>query len=167
MDKYYIVHNKKYYVEKLLGHGKGGYSYLVVDENKNKYTLKQIHHEPCDYYQFSNKMESELNDYNILKDLILIPKMIDYDIDQEIIIKEYIDGELISELVDKNFDMSEYIEEVRKISKTCMDNSINIDYYPTNFIVNENGMYYVDYECNKYMQEWDFENWGIKHWIKK
>ena len=26
----------------------------------------------------------------------------------------------------------------------------------------ENGkLYYIDYECNAYMQEWDFEHWGI------
>ena len=34
---------------KLLGKGKGGYSYLAESGN-NRYVLKQIHHEPCDYY---------------------------------------------------------------------------------------------------------------------
>lgn len=27
-------------------------------------------------------------------------------------------------------------------------------------------LYYVDYECNNYMPEWDFENWGIQYWSK-
>ena len=27
-------------------------------------------------------------------------------------------------------------------------------------------MYYVDYECNAYMEEWNFENWGIRYWSK-
>ena len=42
----------------------------------------------------------------------------------------------------------------------------NIDYFPTNFILWQNVLYYVDYECNAYMEEWNFENWGIKYWSK-
>ena len=59
------VNNKVYSVIKLLGKGKGGYSYLVIRDDK-KYVLKQIHHEPCDYYNFGNKIEAELNDYKRL-----------------------------------------------------------------------------------------------------
>ena len=39
------VNENEYEVIKLLGKGKGGYSYLVTDGNK-QYVLKQIHHEP-------------------------------------------------------------------------------------------------------------------------
>ena len=42
------VNGREYEIIKLLGKGKGGYSYLATD-GKNKYTLKQIHHEPCSY----------------------------------------------------------------------------------------------------------------------
>ena len=41
---------------------------------------------------------------------------------------------------------------------------LNIDYFPTNFVVRGNVLYYVDYECNNYMEEWNFANWGIKYW---
>ena len=27
-------------------------------------------------------------------------------------------------------------------------------------------LYYIDYECNQYSDEWNFENWGIKYWSK-
>ena len=27
-------------------------------------------------------------------------------------------------------------------------------------------IWYVDYECNEYMEEWNFENWGIKYWSR-
>ena len=43
---------------------------------------------------------------------------------------------------------------------------LNIDYYPTNFIPENGLLYYIDYECNQYSDEWNFENWGIKYWIK-
>ena len=43
---------------------------------------------------------------------------------------------------------------------------LNIDYFPTNFIPRSGTLYYVDYECNAYMEEWSFENWGVKYWSK-
>ena len=33
----------------------------------------------------------------------------------------------------------------------------NIDYFPTNFVVHNEEIYYVDFECNDYMEEWNFE----------
>ena len=44
--------------------------------------------------------------------------------------------------------------------------NLNIDYYPTNFVVRDGLLYYIDYECNQYMSEWNFENWGMKYWTK-
>ncbi|MBQ4091929.1 MAG: hypothetical protein IJC82_01270, partial [Firmicutes bacterium] len=39
-------------------------------------------------------------------------------------------------------------------------------YFPTNFVVQNGEMFYIDFECNNYMEEWNFENWGIKYWSK-
>ena len=41
---------------------------------------------------------------------------------------------------------------------------LNIDYYPTNFVPRDGTLYYIDYECNAYMQEWDFAHWGARYW---
>ena len=41
---------------------------------------------------------------------------------------------------------------------------LNIDYYPTNFVVRDGLLYYSDYECNGYMDQWNFENWGSQYW---
>ena len=88
MEEILNVNNKEYTILRLLGKGKGGYSYLATDGEK-QYVLKQIHHEPCDYYQFGNKMESELNDYKRLTDIgIRMPKLLDFDLAQERILKE-------------------------------------------------------------------------------
>ena len=73
------VNGKDYGLITLLGKGKGGYSYLVTDGNI-RFVLKQIHHEPCDYYQFGNKLESELRDYATLSKVgIPMPKLLDVD----------------------------------------------------------------------------------------
>ena len=74
------VNGKSFTIIKLLGKGKGGYSYLTESGN-NRYVLKQIHHEPCDYYQFGNKFEAEIRDYRKLKEIgIKMPVMLETDI---------------------------------------------------------------------------------------
>ena len=161
-----VVNQKQYTLIRLLGHGKGGYSYLVENQGK-QYVLKQIHHEPCDYYSFGNKIEAEINDYNrLLQTGINLPKMFDVDITNERIIKEYIDGPTIYELV-KNDAMDDvYITQVQEMAEAVCSFGLNIDYFPTNFIVQNGVIFYIDYECNSYMEEWNFENWGINYWSK-
>lgn len=160
------VNAKEYTIVKLLGKGKGGYSYLALDGDK-KVVLKQIHHEPCDYYQFGNKIEAEINDYNRLNNIgIAIPKMIDVDIRGERIVKEYIDGKTVYEMVLKDELPPHCIEQVQKMCALLYPANTNIDYFPTNFVMQNNVLYYIDYECNDYMEQWNFENWGIKYWSK-
>lgn len=161
-----MVNEKNYKIEKLLGKGKGGYSYLATDGEK-KYVLKQIHHEPCDYYQFGNKIESELNDYKKLKTIgIRMPEMLEIDMERERILKEYIEGKTIYEIVLQDEMKKEYIAQVKEMRNVLYKANTNIDYFPTNFIVQEGKLFYIDYECNEYMEEWNFENWGIKYWSK-
>ncbi len=166
MDKKMAVNEKEYKILKLLGKGKGGYSYLASDETR-KYVLKQIHHEPCDYYQFGNKIKAEINDYNRLKEIgIKIPDLIDVDIENERILKEFIDGETVYELIVRDKMRSAYIDQLHKMCVLLYAAHTNIDYFPTNFVVQNGEIYYIDFECNEYMDEWNFENWGIKYWSK-
>lgn len=161
------INNVSYEIIKLLGHGKGGYSYLVKN-NSTYFVLKKIHHEPCSYYQFGNKIEAELNDYErLLKTGIRIPKMVSFDKDEEIIIKEYIEGETIKTLVDKKENVQKYIDQLSEFLLLLFSHNLNIDYYPTNFIVNITNdlIYYIDYECNNYDPKRNFENWGKEYWI--
>lgn len=165
-NRYLKVNDKEYEILSLLGKGKGGYSYLAQINNQ-KVVLKQIHHEPCDYYQFGNKIEAEQNDYHrLIKAGIRIPQMIDVDAANERIIKEFIDGETIFDMVKNDQDISLYIEQVKEMASLAKKAGLNIDYFPTNFVVNNSLLYYIDYECNEYMDEWNFDNWGIKYWSK-
>lgn len=158
------VNDKSYEVIQLLGKGKGGYSYLVTDGNK-KYVLKQIHHEPCEYYQFGNKIQSEIKDYDRLRKVgIRMPQMYDVDISNERILKEYIEGETVADYVSRDEVKDEFIQQVKDMCALLYPAGLNIDYYPTNFVVQDDLLYYIDYECNEYMEEWNFENWGIKCW---
>lgn len=159
------VNGKSYRVISLLGHGKGGYSYLVTD-GETEYVVKQIHHEPCDYYQFGDKLASELGDYGRLREIgIPMPELYEADIPNERILKEYIAGETIAALVPRGAVKPEYLGQVREMCRLLYAAGWNIDYYPTNFVVRDDRLYYIDYECNPYMEQWNFENWGIHYWV--
>ena len=166
MEDNKTVCGKTYHIIKLLGHGKGGYSYLSEADGEF-FVIKQIHHEPCDYYSFGNKIEAELNDYRRLKDAgIRIPEMFAIDMEKEVIVKEYIEGESIFDLIRKDTPIKPYLIQVRDMAEKARNAGLNIDYFPTNFIVHDGIIWYVDYECNDYMDEYSFENWGIRYWSK-
>ena len=56
-----------------------------------------------------------------------------------------------------------YFEQVREMAAQAKRAGLNIDYFPTNFVIQKGLLYYIDYECNGYMDEWSFENRGIKY----
>ncbi|WP_294461528.1 serine/threonine-protein kinase [uncultured Ruminobacter sp.] len=160
------VNGADYGIVRLLGKGKGGYSYLAVKDGV-EYVLKQIHHEPCSYYQFGDKIQSEINDYRRLSDIgIRIPKMIEVDVQNERVLKEYIEGDTIYDLVCRDEMKDDYVSQVKDMCRLLYPSNTNIDYFPTNFVVRDGLIYYIDFECNNYMDEWNFENWGIKYWSK-
>lgn len=160
------VCGQAYCIEKLLGHGKGGYSYLAERDGR-LFVLKQIHHEPCSYYQFGDKIEAERRDYERLKSAgIRIPEMLAIDTENERIVKEYIEGETVFELVKNGGSAEPYLADVRDLAARAKAAGLNIDYFPTNFVIREGLLWYIDYECNAYMDEWNFENWGIRYWSK-
>lgn len=161
-----IVNGKKYVVAKLLGKGKGGYSYLAKCGGE-KAVVKQIHHEPCSYYEFGNKPEAEIRDYRRLKEIgIPMPEMMDVDAGQERIVKEYIEGETVYDLVLRDALPEICLSRIKDMCRILYEAKTNIDYFPTNFILRGDILYYVDYECNDYMEEWNFENWGVRYWSK-
>ena len=166
MEETMTVCGEVYHMIRLLGHGKGGYSYLAERDGK-EVVLKQIHHEPCDYYSFGNKIEAERRDYDRLRQAgIRIPEMISIDEDTERIVKEYIPGETVFDLVREGKTAKPYLKQVRKMAEQARKAGLNIDYFPTNFVVCSGMLWYVDYECNDYMEKWDFENWGVRYWSR-
>lgn len=160
------VNGRSFDVICLLGKGKGGYSWLVTDGQK-EYVLKQIHHEPCGYYRFGDKMASELNDYEKLCGMgIPMPQLLDADREQERILKEFIPGDTIYTYVKEDRMEDDLFRQMEELCRKLYPADTNIDYFPTNFVVNSGKLYYVDYECNPYMEQWDFEHWGIQYWSK-
>ena len=148
-----------------LGKGKSGYSYLAEFDNKY-FVLKLMHNEPCSYYHFGdNKVILEINAYKELINCgILIPKMLDFNIEKKYIVKEFIDGVLAAELIAANKITNSILVQLFKMYNQAKNVDINIDYFPTNFIFQDQKLFYIDYECNPYKIEWDLPNWGIYYW---
>ena len=148
-----------------IGKGKGGNSYLAGFGGR-EVVYKEMHYEPCDTYTFeANKLQSELRDYKRLKSIgISMPELIYYDDVRQFLIKEYINGPTIAEIVGGNAMKDVYISQMFEMCGLLYANNLNIDYFPTNFVVENDRLYYIDYECNGYMEEWDFENWGVYFW---
>ncbi len=153
-------------VLRLLGHGKGGYSYLALCGGR-EVVVKQIHHEPCDYFSFGDKIEAELRDYGRLRDCgIRAPELLACDKQAERIVKAYIEGPTVLELLRDGESADAFLPQVRDMAALARAAGLNIDYYPTNFVVRDGLIWYVDYECSAYSDEWSFENWGIKYWTR-
>ena len=158
------VNEKEYQVLCLLGKGKGGYSYLVTDGIR-ELVLKQIHHEPCDYYQFGDKLASELRDYERLRKIgIPMPRLLEADEKKERILKEFIPGDTVDVLIKEDRMENGFYWQMEDMCRLLYPAGINIDYFPTNFVVCNGRVYYIDFECNDYMGQWNFENWGSKYW---
>jgi predicted Ser/Thr protein kinase len=152
-------------VIRLLGKGKSGYSYLT--ENSGQcYVLKLMHDEPCTYYAFSeNKVKTEINAYHFLKDAgITIPTLIHHDLEKEYLLKEYIDGPTAADWLIKGGRIEAVLTDLFQMSKRAQQHGINIDYFPTNFVIKSHTLYYVDYEINEYSEEWNLHNWGLYYW---
>lgn len=157
---------KEIKIIKELGKGKSGTSYLAILNNR-QIVYKEMHDEQISYYKFTrNKVETELESYKLLNGTgINIPAMIHYNIDKGYIIKEYIEGATATEKIIKNELDMDILLQLINYSRIARKNGINIDYFPNNFVISENTLYYIDYEHNIFDEAWSFENWGIYYWI--
>ncbi len=155
-------------LEKLLGKGKSGYSWLATHcKSNDKYVLKQIHQEPCPYYQFSgDKLAVEIDAYERLCALqVPVPRLLGYDSEAQILLKEYIDGPVASKVIAQGNVTLEMVRELASMAEHLATNGLNADFFPANFVVSRDGrLFYIDYEINPFMEEWSLENWGIFYW---
>lgn len=153
-------------IVEFLGRGKSGFSYLAEFGNQ-KLVFKLMHNEENPYYKFDkNKVELELKSYEILESITSsIPKLIDYSIDKNYLVKEFIDGKLASNAIAENILQEGHLEKLIKLAKECEDFNINIDYFPSNFVITKDEIFYIDYEVNEFMKEWSLKNWGIYYWL--
>lgn len=151
---------------KLLGKGKSGYSYLA-QRGENQYVVKLMHYEPCPYYSFgdANKVELEVAAYEKLQEVgINVPTLLEVNAKENYLVKEFIDGSLVTDLIVGEILPETCVEQVCNMASTLQNEGLNIDYFPDNFVLCEGTLYYVDYEHNPYDENWNLINWGLYYW---
>jgi hypothetical protein len=89
---------------------------------------------------------------------------LDFNPERKYIVKEYIHGVVASQLISEDKVNDAILEQLFKMYRLAKKGSLNIDYFPTNFVWQDNRLFYIDYECNPYKPEWDLLNWGIYYW---
>lgn len=157
--------NEDFILESLLGRGKAAYSWLAVSGNR-QVVYKKMHTEPVPYYTFSNKVLSEVDAWKRLTDAgIHMPELLEWNDDQQYLVKEYIPGKTAAELAAQGLLQDQHFMLAWKFNRTLASAGLHVDYFPTNFIVTDTEILYIDYECHPYNSEWDFENWGIYYWL--
>jgi len=160
-----IFEGKNYLVKTFLGKGKSAHSYLIINDFESL-VLKVIHDEPCPYYEFQDKFTSEIAAYRHLVEIgIPVPEMLGTDEAKRWIIKDYIHGNTAAQLVAMGRIGDSHFAELFEMAETAKEAGLNLDFFPTNFVLGCNKLYYVDYEINPYHEDWNLENWGLFYWI--
>lgn len=156
-------------IVRLLGKGKAGYSYLARLGDRDV-VVKRMHDEPCAYYTFGdNKVRLELRAYEALRAAGLeVPRLLTADIEGGYLVKEYIDGTVADVWSPGSPQALEgIVGELFALSFRLRDAGLNIDYFPANFVVNDDGVHYIDYEVNPYLEQWSFQRWGVYYWANR
>ena len=78
--------------------------------------------------------------------------------------KVYIAGPTVAELLKAGRPEPGWLAQVHAMCRLLYPAGLNIDYYPTNFVPRAGVLYYIDYECNAYEEQWDFVHWGAQYW---
>ncbi len=158
-----------YFIERFLGKGKSAYSFLIKNSCALPFVLKQMHHEPCSYYHFEgNKLDMEIDAYKKLQKLkIHIPELLEQIPSQECLIKAFIDGENAMSCIANNRITLSVWKQLTDFAHSAKEAGFNPDFFPANFIVHNDMLYYIDYELNPYDEKWDFDHWGRYYWQNK
>lgn len=152
-----------YTLVKELNRVNNGIFYLYTKET-SKVVIKELTKKRDDEGQF--EINKELYSYERLESLgIYIPKMIGYNRDENIVIKEYLEGKDILGLIrDEKLSKASFWE-LLKYAELLNSDNLNIDYFPNNFIMKDGKLFYINYKVFPYIEDLNLRNWGIYYWL--
>lgn len=152
------VNRTKYTILRSYGHRKDGYLYLVSN-GETMFMLKEYD---------ENILSKVEQNYNTLHSLgIPMPKLIEMDQEKKIIIKECIDGKSAYTLLQNNKLYDTYLDQLRNMASIVETKGICIDYFPTQFVCENNILYYTHYGIVEGKEENTFQACVKKYWIER
>ena len=136
--------------------------------------LKVMNKDVPDFEKQLEIFKSEKNSYERMAKIgIGVPKLYEFNEQENYLVKEYVDGVCANELAaigyQKQGGLTDlHFEKIFDMHKRFKEVGIHVDYFPANFIyTSDNEIYCIDYECYDYNEEWDFINWGIYYWLNQ
>ncbi|MBN1826038.1 MAG: hypothetical protein JW958_07215 [Candidatus Eisenbacteria bacterium] len=155
-------------VERLIGKGKSAHSYLAR-RGGARVVLKVMHDEPNPYYRFEgNRADPEREAYrSLLRIGIPVPRLLLFDREKRFLVKEYLEGPTAAERIAGGGDPSSMLPGLFSIARLARRSGLNLDWFPTNFLLRRERLFYIDYEVNEYDPEWSLENWGLFYWANE
>ncbi len=153
----------------LFAKGEESFIYLVTDlTGQGRWILKQVIRTEGEGVDFPDRLQCDVDSYNRLVKLgIKMPQLYEVDVNRRIIAREFIVGPSLAYYIQSSGMKPEYKEQVQAMSDIARENGLNIDFDPSNFIVRDGIVYYVDYESEPYKDERSFEKYGLKLWEAK
>ncbi len=164
-----FVNNNEFISLGLFSQGEESFVYLVTDlTEQGRWIAKTVVRAPGEGVDFPDRLQCDIDSYNKLTELgIRMPQLYEVDHNRRTMTREFIAGPSIAFYLASSGMKAEYKEQVMAMSEKLKANGLNIDYDPTNFIVRDGLVYYVDYESEPYTEERNFENYGLKLWEAK
>jgi hypothetical protein len=153
---------------RLLGRGKSGYSYLA-SLAQHEVVVKIMHDEPCAYYAFgANKVSLEVASYLRLCECGLkLPELLAFDEQRGYLVKEYVKGEVADSWACTAEELDLAVSHLFQMANSLQAQGLNIDYFPSNFVIRNHIPNYIDFEANPYSSQWSLSSWGIYYWANR
>lgn len=150
-------------LERLLGRGKSGYSWLARRPDGSACVYKHMHGEPCGYYRFEgNKVEHERHGWRLLEAAgIPMPAPLCFDPAGNHLVKGFVEGPTGCELAATGALDSTLLGQLLDMSRRAREAGLNLDWFPPNFMREGGVLYYIDYEANPFDPRWSLEQWGL------
>ncbi|WP_409421505.1 hypothetical protein ABHF91_00230 [Pseudaeromonas sp. ZJS20] len=156
-----------------LGRGKSAISWLYQRQADHpslprELVLKRYCQTGYETVPFDQILDFELCSYlRLMESGIPHPHLLAYSQAHYALAKEYIAGELIVEIQQREGLDDRHFGAMLQMAGRLQAAGYHVDFFPTNFVLNERGLHYIDYEAHPYSEEWNFANWGIFYWLNR
>lgn len=156
-----------------LGRGKSAISWLYRRQAPHptlpaELVLKRYCHTGYETVPFAQILEFELCSYlRLMESAIPHPRLLAYSNEHYALAKEYIAGELIADIQQREGLDDRHFSAMLAMAEQLRETGYHVDFFPTNFVLSEQKLFYIDYEAHPYSEEWNFANWGIFYWLNR
>ncbi|OJF76088.1 MAG: hypothetical protein BKP49_08010 [Treponema sp. CETP13] len=166
LDNKLIINGDVYSYLSKIGEGKSAISLLYENHNHKKVTLKNYIQTEQNAIPLTEAVNFEILSHERMAVAgISIPKLIGFNKEKLLLVKEYIDGPVMIDYVAQGKITDQILQKMFDLHYKLKRAGFHVDFYPANFIICNDRMYCIDYEAHEYNSEWDFINWGIFYWL--